>query len=463
MTALQAQSGLGLLLLCTLAWALGGCRRPIPWRVVAAGLGGQLFFAALLLHVPGARRFFDLLGGAVDALAAATREGTGFVFGYLGGAPLPFAETRPGASFVLFFQALPLVLVVGALSALLYHWRILPAVVSVLSRGLHRAFGISGACGFSVAANVFVGMVEAPLLIRAWLATLPTAELFAVMVAGLATISGNMLVVYATLIAPVVPDAAGQLLAASLVGAPAAILAALLMMPPGASLRPGAEAAALAAAPGPGVGPTPPTAPADAASATAALPITADPPPAAAAAPAEADDPPMPPLYDSAMEAIVRGTQDGLSLLLGIMATLIVFVALVALADAVLQPLTGLTVRQIMGWVMWPLALAMGVPLAEAGTVAASLGVKVAVNEFVSYLELATSGGAGLSERSRLILTWALCGFTNFASVGIMVGGLTVMCPERRPEIVRLGLPSLLAATLACCMMGAVVGLLTPG
>ncbi len=413
-TLLQWQSGAGLLALAALAWACGGFRRPIPWRVVAAGLLAQVVAGLLLLRVPPVRRAFGLLGDAVDALARATREGTSLVFGYLGGAPLPFAELRPGASFVLFFGALPLVLVVGALSAVLYHWRVLPAVVGLLSRSLRCAFGLSGACGFSVAANVFVGMVEAPLLIRAWLARLSTPELFTVMVAGLATISGNTLVIYATVISAVVPDAAGQLLSASLVSAPAAVLAALLMKPPGP------ESAA-------------------------------------------SEDPAMPPLYDSTMEALVRGTADGLSLLLGIMATLIVFVALVALVDIGLSSLTGLTVRQVAGWAMWPLALAMGVPAEQAVTVAASLGVKVAVNEFVSYLELAQSGGAGLDARSRLILTWALCGFTNFASVGIMVGGMTVMCPERRAEIVRLGLPSLVAATIACCMTGAVAGLLTAG
>jgi CNT family concentrative nucleoside transporter len=383
--------------------------------VVVSGLLGQVLLGAALLHIPPLRVGFALVGDAVEALARATRAGTSLVFGYLGGAPLPFADTAPGASFILFFQALPLVLVVGALSAVLYHWRVLPAVVALLARGLGRLFGLSGACNLSVAANVFVGMVEAPLLIRHWLAGLPRAELFVVMVAGLATISGNMLVIYAGLIAPVVPDAAGQLLAASLISAPAAILAALLMMPEGEAQRA---------------------------------------PPAAEAA--------QPRLYDSTMDALVRGTADGLGLLLGIMASLIVFVALVALANAAVEPLTGLTLQQVAGWAFWPLAWAMGVPAEECATVARLLGVKVVVNEFVSYLELATTGGAGLSERSRLVLTYALCGFTNFSSVGIMVTGMAAMCPERRADIVALGLPSLVAATVACCMSGATVGLLTP-
>ena len=317
MGALQFQSLLGLPLLCALAWACGGCRPGVRPRVLAAGLLGQVLLGAALLHLPPLRAAFALVGDAVEALARATRAGTSLVFGYLGGAPLPFAETSPGASFILFFQALPLILVVGALSAVLYHWRVLPAVVALLARALGRLFGLSGACNLSVAANVFVGMVEAPLLIRHWLARLTRAELFVSMVAGLATISGNMLVVYAALIAPVVPDAAGQLLAASLISAPASILAALLMMPEReAHLPPEAEAA-------------------------------------------------QPRLYDSTMDALVRGTADGLGLLLGIMASLIVFVALVALANAALEPLTGLTLQQVAGWLFWPLAWAMGVPAEE--------------------------------------------------------------------------------------------------
>jgi CNT family concentrative nucleoside transporter len=412
-SALQLQSALGLLALCALAWVLGGCRRGVAWRVVVAGLALQVALAAALLHLPPLRAGFALLGDGVAALAEATRQGTALVFGYLGGGPLPFAETRPGASFILFFQALPLVLVVGALSAVLYHWRVLPVVVAGMSRALRRAFGIDGATGFATAANVFVGMVEAPLLIRPWLARLTRSGLFVVMTAGLATISGNTLVVYALILSPVVPDAAGQLLTASLVSAPAAVLAALLMMP---------EREA--------------------------------PPAVEEAAP--------PRLYDSTMEALVRGTGDGLTLLLGIMASLIVFVALVALVNLALEPLTGLTLQRIAALLFWPLAFAMGVPAEQAATVAASLGTKVVVNEFVAYLELATGGGLGLDARSRLILTYALCGFTNFGSVGIMLGGMVAMCPERRAEIVALGLPSLVSASIACCMTGAIVGILTP-
>ena len=414
MSILPLQSAIGLLLLAGLAWALGGFRRGVKPRVIVAGIVLQLVLAAVLLNVPPVRATFFLLGDAVDALATATRAGTSLVFGYLGGGPLPYAENRPGASFILFFQALPLVLVVGALSAVLYHWGVLPAVVKGMAGVLTRLFGIGGATGFSVAANVFVGMVEAPLMIRAWLARLTRSEMFVVMTAGLATISGNTLVVYALIISPVVPDAAGQLMTASLIAAPASILAALLMMPP---------------APGEGV--------------------------------TEGGDGIPEKLYDSSMDALVQGTKDGLDLLLGIMAALIVFVSIVALINLALEPLTGFTLQRIAGFILWPVAWAMGIPAGEAATVASSLGVKMIINEFVSYLELAASGGAGLSDRSRLILTYALCGFTNLGSVGIMVGGMSAMCPERRTDIVKLGMPSLISGTIACCMTGATVGVLT--
>jgi CNT family concentrative nucleoside transporter len=412
-SALQLQSLGGLLALCALAWAMGGFSRAARVRLVPIGPAAMLGLGALMLHAPPVRALFGLFGSAVEALARATREGTALVFGYLGGAPLPFEERVPGSAFILFFQALPLVLVVGALSALLLHWRVLPFLVGLLAGALRRVFGVGGAAGFSVAANVFLGMVEAPLLIRAWLARLSRPELFLVMVAGLATISGNTLVVYALILAPVVPDAAGQLLAASLVSAPAAVLAALLMMP----AVEGASAEAEEAAAG-----TP---------------------------------------YSSAMEALVQGTADGLQLLLGIMAALIVFVALVALVNIAVEPLLGVTLQGVAGFLFRPLALAMGVPWEQSGFVAASLGTKLVVNEFVAYLDLARQGGE-LPERTRLILAYALCGFGNFGSVGIMLGGLGALCPERRAEIVRLGLPSLACATVACCMTGAVVGALTP-
>jgi CNT family concentrative nucleoside transporter len=413
---LQVQSAIGLLAMAAFCWAVGSAiaRRanPIPWGMVAIGLLSQVAIAAIMLNVPPVRAAFAAIGRAVDALAQATQQGTALVFGYLGGAPLPFQLTSPGADFILFFKALPLVLVVGALSALLYHWGVLPFLVRILARGLKRGFGLSGAAGFAVAANVFVGMVEAPLMVKAWLNRLTRSELFCVMTAGLATISGNTLAVYALFLRDVVPDAAGQLLTASVISAPAAVLVARLLLP---------EREAIAA---------------------------------------EADGPTR--MYTGSMEAIVRGTAEGLALLLGIMAALIVFVALAALIDMIQQPVTGIPLTSLAGFVLRPFAFAMGVPADEVARVADSLGVKVIINEFVSYLQMAQSGGHGLSERSRLILTYALCGFSNLGSIGIMVGGMVAMCPERKDEIARLGPAALASATIACCMTGAVVGMLAP-
>lgn len=413
MIPLQLQAGLGLVAMALLAAAIGRRFTAGTLRVIVVGLALQIAVAALFLWAPPLRAALGWVGEGVSALARATEAGTSLVFGYLGGAPLPFQETAPGASFILFFRALPLVLVVGALSALLYHLRVLPAVVSGLSRLLRRAFGLSGAGGFAVAANVFLGMVEAPLLIRAWLQSLSRTELFAVMTAGMATISGNTLVVYALFLAPIIPDAAGQLLVASLISVPAAVMVALLVLPPDPADEQAEEI-------------TPPT------------------------------------LYSSAMEAVVRGTADGLALLLGIMAALIVFVALVALANMAVTPLTGFSLQHIAGFLFLPFAFAMGLDAEAARTAAGLLGTRLVLNEFVAFLTLGQSGGAGLDERARLIVTYALCGFANLGSVGIMVAGMSAMAPERRAEIARLGLPAMLTGALACCMTGAVVGLLTP-
>jgi CNT family concentrative nucleoside transporter len=411
----QAVSALGLVTLAGFAWGWGRFRGPaaLPWRIILAGLLAQLVLAALMLHLPPLRAALGALGAGVDALARATEQGTALVFGYLGGAPLPFAETMPGASFILAFRALPLILVVGALSALLYHLGVLPFLVRLMAALLSRGFGLGGAAGFATAANVFVGMVEAPLLVRPWLAALSRADLFVVMVAGLATISGNTLAVYALFLRDVLPDAAGQLLAASLVSAPAAVLVARLMLPP----EPGA-------------------------------------------ATLEAEAPPK--LYAGAMEAIVRGTADGLAIMLGVIAALIVFVALVALANMAIEPILGVTLQQIAAWGMVPVAWLMGIPAPDVAEAARLLGLKVIINEFVAYLDFARTGAA-LSDRTRIILAWALCGFANPGSMGILVGGLISLVPERRADIAALGPAAVVGGTLACCMTGAAVGVLLPG
>lgn len=409
------QPFLGLAFFVFFAWAISENRRGCSWRVVVAGLVVQFALALLLLKVPQSQIVFVWLNDGVIALQKATEAGTSLVFGFLGGGPLPFKEPYPGAAFILAFRALPLVLLMSALSALLYHWRILPWIVRGFAWALGKAFGISGAAGFGTAANVFVGMVEAPLLIRPYLNRLSRSELFIVMTAGMATIAGTMYALYVTFLADVIPGAAGHLLTASLISAPAAIMIARLMVPvDGAEAQERIETARL---------------------------------------------------YDNSMDAITTGTIDGLRLLGYILGMLVVLVALVSLANAILGLAPDawgapLTLQRVLGWIMAPATWLLGIPWSEAVTAGQLLGTKVVLNELLAYLELAKLPPEALSERSRLIMTYALCGFAHLGSLGIMIGGMGAMAPDRRKEIVQLGLKSVLAGVMATCMTGAVVAVL---
>ena len=415
------QSIIGLAGFVALAWGLGGLwqggfKRTFPLRVVLAGLALQAAIALVLLNFPPAKALFLAANQAVLALHDATLDGTKVVFGYVGGGALPFTESFPGASFILAFQALPLVLVISALSALLFYWRILPAVVRGFAWALNRTLGLSGAAGVATAANVFVGMVEAPLLIRPYLKRLAPADLFLVMTAGMATIAGTVLVLYATILKDVLPDPAGHLLTASLMNAAAAVVVARLMMP-------APEGAADTAAP-------------------------LDPSP-----------------DHGAMEAITRGTGEGVQLLINITAMIIVLVALVSLVNLALGliPDVGsapLTLQRLLGWVMAPVVWLMGVPWAEAPQAGSLMGIKTVLNEFLAYLEMAKMGPEVLSDRTRMIMAYAMSGFANFGSLGIMIGGLVAMAPERRGEIVRLAPMTMVSGTLATCLTGAMAGIL---
>jgi concentrative nucleoside transporter, CNT family len=415
---LNLQSATGVLALVALAWALSEDRRAVAWRRVLAGLTVTFALASICLKVPQVKAAFAAANGVVAAVAAATRAGTSFVFGYLGGGPLPFDPKTPGADFVLAFQALPLVLVMSVLTTLLFYWRILPPIVRGFAWALERTLGVGGAVGLSTAANIFVGMVEAPLFIRPYLARLSRSELFVVMTGGMAGIAGTVLVLYATILGPIIPDAAGHFIIASVLGAPAAILISQMMVPD-------RQAAHTAGALG-------------------------EPEPVAA----------------STMDAIVKGTIVGLELLLSICAMLIVFVALVHLANAILGVLPEIggapvTLQRLLGYVMAPICWLMGLPWDEAKTAGGLMGVKTILNELIAYLELAQLPPEALAPRSRLIMLYAMCGFANFASLGIMVAGLTTMAPERRAEVVSLGGRSVVSGTLATCLMGAIVGVLS--
>lgn len=401
------QAVAGILGLLAIAWAISEARGRVPWRTVWSGLLLQFVLAVLLLKLPAAKEAFLWLNDVLGGVEKATAAGTSLVFGYLGGGPAPFAVSDPASSFILAFRALPIVLVVSALSALLFHWGVLGVLVKAISWVLERVMRVGGVVGLSTAANVFVGMVEAPLVVRPWLARVSRGELFVIMAGGMASIAGTVLFLYASILGRAVPDALAHLLIASILSAPAAIVVAVVMVPPegeatGARLELKSEAS-------------------------------------------------------GAMDALTRGTLDGAQLLLNIVAMLVVFVALVALVNIAIAPYT---LQGMLGTLLAPLAWLAGVPWAEAQTAGALLGTKTVINEFVAYLDMAKLAEAELSARSRLLMTYALCGFANFGSLGIMIGGMGTICPERRAEIVGLGMKSIVAGTLATCLTAATVGFL---
>ena len=406
------QGILGIFAFIGIAWLSSENRGAVRRRVVIGGILMQALLAALLIGLPPVQAALMKINGAVQALQEATRTGTSFVFGYIGGGPLPFTESYPGAAFTLAFQALPLILVVSALAALLFHWRILPAVVRGFSLLLERSLGIGGAVGVGVAANIFIGMVEAPLLIRPYLERLDRGELFCVMTAGMATIAGTVMVLYASILGTVMPDAVGHILTASILSAPAAVMIAEIMVPSNARTSGGIEL----------------------------------------------------PSDGGALAAITRGTMDGVQLLINVIAMLIVAVALVALANAMLGllPEIGgqpLALERILGWLMAPVAFLMGIPWADAVTAGGLLGIKIVLNEFLAYLQLAEMPAGMIGERSRAIMIYGLCGFANFGSLGIMIGGIATMAPGQRQHVISLGGKSIVAGTLATCMTGAIAGL----
>jgi CNT family concentrative nucleoside transporter len=410
----QLQSAAGLVAFLGFAWLISENRRAVRPRLLLSGVALTAALAVALLEAPPLRAAIGALNRAIGAVAEATRAGTSLVFGYLGGAPLPFEPTHPGSAFVLAFQALPIVLVMSALATLLFHWRVIPALVRAAAWLLARTMGVGGAVGLSTAANIFVGMVEAPLVIRPYLERITRGELFIVMTAGMAGIAGTVMALYAGFLAPVMPEAFGHILIASVISAPLAIAIGHLMVPDAGT--------------------------------------------------AEGERAALEPVAASSMDAIAKGIQAGAELLINIVASLVVLVALVSLANAALGLLpevagAPVTLERALGVVMAPVCWLMGVPWSEAMTAGALMGQKTVLNELIAYAELARLPPDALSERSRLIMVYALCGFANFGSLGIMIAGLATMAPARRAEIVALGPRSIVSGTLCTCFMGALIGL----
>ena len=411
------QSALGVVAIVAIAFIFSENRRAVPWRPVIIGLALTFALALLMLKIPQTEIVFGWINRAVEAIAAATRAGTAFVFGYVGGGALPFDPKTPGSDFILAFQALPVVLVMSVLSSLLFYWRILPPIVRGFSWALERTLDVGGAAGLSTAANIFVGQVEAPLFIRPYLEKLSRSEMFIVMTGGMAGIAGTVFVLYATILADAIPNAAGHIAVCSVLGAPAAIVISLLMVPDPDRRHTGGRL----------------------------------------------DD--VKQTASGTMDAIVQGTGAGLELLLNIDAMLIVFVALVYLANAVLSLLpdfrsSPMTLQRALGWIMAPVCWLMGIPWSQAVTAGGLMGIKTILNELVAYLELAALPEGALDPRSRLIMLYAMCGFANFGSLGIMIAGLSTICPGKRNEVVSLGLKSIVSGTLTTCLLGAIVGVL---
>jgi concentrative nucleoside transporter, CNT family len=411
---MRIQGVLGIIVFLTIAWIISEKRARVKLPTILTGVAVQFAIAGILLYVPFFKRFFVVLNNVVLVLDSATRAGTSFVFGYLGGGPPPFMLQDPGANFILAFQSLPLVLVIGALSSVLFYWRILPYVVRALSFALQKSLNIGGALGLGASATIFLGMVEAPLVIKPYLKNMTRSELFSLMTVGMACIAGTVMILYATVLNGVIPDPLGHILVASFIHVAAAITIARMMVPETAEETAGRLM--------PQRGAT------------------------------------------SSMDAIVKGTSDGLLLLLNITAMLLVMVALVQLVNVLigfLPHIAGqpLTLQRLLGFVMSPVVWLFGIPWSQAQTAGSLMGTKTILNEFLAFLDMAKLPQGALDDRSRLIMTYALTSFANFGSLGILIGGLGSLAPERRDEVVSLGLSAIVAGTLATCMTGAVVGI----
>ena len=415
MTFAVLQSAFGLVAFVFIAWLLSEKRRAVSVRLIVIGLALQFVLALMLLKLPLFRDVFLVLNRAMEVLEEGTRAGTSFVFGYLGGGALPFEEPYSGAAYIFAFRGLPVIVVTAALSSLLYHWKIIPVLVRGVSFVLERTMGIGGALGIGCAANIFAGMVEAPLLVRPYIASMTRSELFTLMTCGMATIAGTVLVLYAGIIGPVLPNALGHILTASLISVPASILIAGVMIPESGK---------------PTLGEVSP-----------------------------------PSQSRSSMDALVQGTSLGVKVFISVAALLVVLLAMVSMLNQALGLIPMLdggppTLQGILGVVMSPLVWLTGIPWSEAHAAGSLMGTKIVLNELLAYLDLAALAPGTLSGRSILIMTYSMCGFANVGSLGILIGGLSRIAPERAGEIVELGPRSILAGVLATMMTGAMVGVL---
>lgn len=428
-------SGFGLLGLVFVAWLVSVNRRAVPWRVIVWGILLQILFGIFILKTPVGEQIFAWVNRVVVALLGFTVDGARFIFGDLVFNNVPVGEgtaatnapiaatpgmvARTGAFFA--FNVLPTIIFFSSLMTVLYHLGIMQLVVRAFAWAMQRTMGTSGAETLSAAGNIFVGQTEAPLLVKPFVESMTMSELMAVMTAGFATVAGGVMAAYVGMLVAYFPDIAGHLMAASVMSAPAALVVAKLMVP---ETQESVTAGTLR------------------------LEL-------------ERQD-------VNVIDAAARGAADGLRLALNVGAMLLAFIALIALLNAVLGwagalvGIEGLTLERLLGWALAPLAWIMGVSWADAPTVGALMGVKTVVNEFVAYLQLADvlGGGAALQPRSVIIATYALCGFANFSSIAIQIGGIGGIAPTRRHDLSALGLRAMIGGSLAAFMTATVAGML---
>lgn len=411
----NARALIGIILIYGLCWVLSEKRKLFPWKIVLGATAMQFAFALILFGIPFIKDILLKANALVDGLQNATRAGTSFVFGYVGDNVAASELIGGSAPPLFFFQILPIIIVVAALSAILWHWHILRWITNGFAFVFRRGMGLGGATSLAVSANVFMGMTEAPVLIRPYIKGMTRSELLIMMTAGFATIAGSVLVVYGAFLEGKMANPLPQLLAASIIAAPAAVGVALAMIP---ETTPVSE---------------------------------------------RMKDPDF--KYASTMDAFSTGATDGLKIVFNIATMLIAALALLWLVNAglgVFPDVNGspLSIERILGWIFAPLMYMIGVPWSEASQSGSLMGVKTVLTEFVAFLQLAEVPVEAMDPRTRMITAHAICGFANFGSMGILIGGLSIVEPERRDDFLSLAWRTLLAGTLATCLSGAVVGAL---
>tara|TARA_B100002052_G_scaffold171218_1_gene155872 strand:+ start:5153 stop:6361 length:1209 start_codon:yes stop_codon:yes gene_type:complete len=393
---------LGAIILTAIAVPLSNNYKAIKAKNIVAAMGAMVLFAFILLN-PYVAGFFEVISAGVAKLSSATAEGTTFVFGSL-------FENNP---FVFALNVLPLIIVMASISALLWHWRILPLVIKGFSYVCEKLFGLGGPISFGAAANIFVGQVEAPLFVRPYLSKMSKKELLILMTAGMATISGSIMIALSEVLVDQFEgiNTVQHFLTASILSVPGAIMYAEIMYP--------------------------------------SEEITH-----------QIEDIKEEKIYSGSMDAITKGTKDGLSIAVNVAAILISVLALVSIVDGILGLLsTDLSLQKILGYIFTPISWLMGVPWSEVSGAAELLGIKIATNEFVAYIQLGSLDPALFSDRTKVIVLYALCGFANFSSVGILISGIGSMAPERIPDLIQVSGKALVGATLASCLTGLVAGL----